>query len=181
MVDSIIKRTWVRQSQISEYTDILDIWDSGSHLYERWPDGTENYYKIISREINESTEGFVEVLQKMPEWMMPAQVLHQERRPFVQISPLELEIQGWSVQQEEVQTPSYKDSSRPQAYSKPQAYSRPQAHRHTQSRPQAYTRTQTLPQQQVQRPQVQRPQAQRRPQHQVQRPQAQLQPSVQQM
>jgi hypothetical protein len=28
----------------------IDIWDSGSHIYERWPDG-DVCWKVISREI----------------------------------------------------------------------------------------------------------------------------------
>ena len=111
---NIVKRTWSK-SQVSEYTDVLDIWDSGSHRYERWPDGTEVYWKVISRVLLD--QGFVEVLQKMPAWRMPAQVIHQEQMPLQIHSSQELQGQqrlprlfqvgGWRIEQE----PYYTDNS----------------------------------------------------------------------
>jgi hypothetical protein len=174
MSDKLVRRTWSKKSQISEYTEFLDIWDSGSHIFERYPDGKEYFWKVISRESTDSG-GFIEVLKRMPEWMMPGQVLHQESRPFRQISPVELELEGWHLKLEEFQQPSYKDlsnQSRTQAYSiqnqKTQAYSR--------------QRVPTL----QQRPAWQRPLGQQRPQghqrpqgpYQQQRPR---QPLVQEM
>jgi hypothetical protein len=104
-----VKRTW-KQSQVSSHTDFLDIWDSGSHLYERWPDGTGVYWKIIERK--EVEGGIEEILEKMPEWETPSQVLHREQIPLtllqshLQPSPgyqtLENEflVGGWKVTQE---------------------------------------------------------------------------------
>jgi len=104
---NIVKRMWSK-SQVSEYTDVLDIWDSGSHRYERWPDGTEVYWKLISRD--QVGQGFVEVLQKMPPWKMPGQVIHQEQLPLQihsspklqgqQHLPAVFQVGGWRIEQE---------------------------------------------------------------------------------
>ena len=80
-----IKRIWTKG--ISVESDIsIDIWDSGSHIYERWPDG-DVCWKVISRELVES--GYSEVLQKMPEWFSPGQVLHRKHLPLI-LEPLQL-------------------------------------------------------------------------------------------
>lgn len=91
---NIVKRTWSK-SQVSEYTDVLDIWDSGSHRYERWPDGTEVYWKVISRD--QVDQGFVEILQKMSAWKMPGQVIHQEQIPLRIHSSQGLQMQEQQV------------------------------------------------------------------------------------
>jgi len=76
---NIIKRIWTKG--ISVESDIsIDIWDSGSHIYERWPDG-DVCWKVISRELVES--GYSEVLQKMPEWFSPGQVLHRKQLALI--------------------------------------------------------------------------------------------------
>jgi hypothetical protein len=143
----VIRRTWIKKSQISEYNDFLDIWDSGSHLYERWSDGTENFWKVISREfikpLSEAEQvpeaDFIEVLQEVPVWMAPGQVMHQERRAFLRPSHLDqshpLQFQGWNVQQEELQGTSCKkhnlqvhSNQRPQAHSNERMKNRPQVH-----------------------------------------------------
>jgi hypothetical protein len=103
-----VKRTWIK-SQVSSHTDFLDIWDSGSHLYERWPDGTEIYWKIIKRK--EVEGGIEEHLEKMPEWQAPSRVLHYEQVPLFHLQPLpgsqdlekklsEFLVGGWKVTQE---------------------------------------------------------------------------------
>ena len=92
-----IKRTWLKQSQVSDYNDTIDIWDSGSHIYERWPDGTEYYWKVLSREL--TTTGFTEVLQKMRPWDVPGQVLHQEQVPLLIQSLSEYQVGGWMIEQ----------------------------------------------------------------------------------
>ena len=93
----IVKRCWSKKSQISEHIDILDIWDTGSHIYERWPNGDEIYWKIISRE--ESENGFTEMLEKMPHWQMPAQVLHKEQIPMLKLSCSHFQLGSWSLEQ----------------------------------------------------------------------------------
>jgi len=92
-----IKRSWSKKSQISEHTDILDIWDTGSHIFERWPNGDEIYWKIISRE--ESENGFTEMLEKMPLWQMPAKVLHMEQIPILKFSSSHFQMGSWNVEQ----------------------------------------------------------------------------------
>jgi len=98
MQGSSIKRVWTQQSQVSDHTDVLDIWDSGSHRYERWPGDNEMYWKIISRD--QTDQGFVEVLQKMAPWQMPAQVIHQEQIPLLLLSSREFQAGGWRIEQE---------------------------------------------------------------------------------
>lgn len=93
----IVKRSWSKKSQISEHTDILDIWDTGSHIFERWPNGDEIYWKLISRE--EFDTGFIEILEKMPIWQVPAEVLHREQIPMLQLSASHFQVGSWSVEQ----------------------------------------------------------------------------------
>jgi hypothetical protein len=115
----IVKRIWSKKSQISEHTELLDIWDTGSHIFERWPSGHEIYWKIISRE--ESENGFTEMLEKMPMWQMPSQVLRREQIPLLQLSASHFQIGGWSVEQEVEKPSSMKEEHIAQAH-------RPQAH-----------------------------------------------------
>ena len=96
----VIKRSWSKKSQISEHTDVLDIWDSGSHIFERWPDGTEYYWKVISRKLTEN--GFTETLRQMPRWQMPGQILRREQIPLLQVSPSQFQLGAWNVEQEVV-------------------------------------------------------------------------------
>jgi hypothetical protein len=113
----LVKRIWSKKSQISEHTDILDIWDTGSHIFERWPNGDEIYWKIISRE--ESENGFTEILEKMPIWQMPAEVLHKEQIPILHLSNSQFQIGSWSVEQV-TETVVLADAQRkPNVYQKP--------------------------------------------------------------
>jgi hypothetical protein len=129
-----IKRTWLKQSQVSDYNDTIDIWDSGSHIYERWSDGTEYYWKVIYRK--EIDGGIEEKLQKMPEWETPGQVLHIESIPiFKQVLPGEFLTEGWLVSHcLEPQThlqQSHGHLLKPQAQAQPQTHllkQQPQAH-----------------------------------------------------
>ena len=118
-VGQIIKRTWSKKSQISEHNELLDIWDTGSHIYERWPNGDEIYWKIISRE--ESENGFTEMLEKMPMWQMPSQVLRREQIPLLQLSASHFQMGGWSVEQEVEKPSNMKEEHIARAH-------RPQAH-----------------------------------------------------
>jgi hypothetical protein len=94
----VIKRSWSKKSQISEHTDVLDIWDSGSHIFERWPDGREYYWKVVSRNLTEN--GFTETLKQMPQWQMPGQILRREQIPLLQVSPSQFQMGMWNVEQE---------------------------------------------------------------------------------
>ena len=93
----IVKRIWSKNSQISEHNDILDIWDTGSHIYERWPSGDEFYWKIISRE--ETKSGFHELLEQQAPWQTPGQVLRREQIPLLHQSACQFQLGGWSVEQ----------------------------------------------------------------------------------
>jgi hypothetical protein len=100
----IVKRSWSKNSQISEHNDILDIWDTGSHIYERWPNGDEFYWKIISRDLSDN--GFTEILEQQALWQTPGQVLRREQIPLLRQSASQFQLGGWIVEQEVV--PSYK-------------------------------------------------------------------------
>ena len=143
----IIKRSWSKNSQIFEHTDILDIWDSGSHIYERWPNGDEIYWKVISRELTDT--GFTEFLEKMPQWKMPGEVLRRERVPLLEVSPSQYLFGSWSVEQSfkpldvmqetsGIQEKRLAHSLKPRMQNMPQVHSRLQVH----SRPQVQGRPQ---------------------------------------
>lgn len=110
-----VRRIW-KKSQVSNYNGILDIWDSGSHKYERWPDGTEHFWKIIER--NEIDGEIEEVLKMMPAWESPSHVLFREQIPvLMQLlthqqaetdQPSEFLAGGWKVSQEQLAEPPSK-------------------------------------------------------------------------
>jgi hypothetical protein len=118
-VGQIIKRIWSKKSQISEHNELLDIWDTGSHIFERWPNGDEYYWRIISRE--EFNNGFIEILEKQPVWQVPSQVLHREQIPLLQMSTSHFQMGGWSVKQEVEKPSNMKEEHIARAH-------RPQAH-----------------------------------------------------
>jgi hypothetical protein len=95
-MNRVIQRTWSK-SLISNHNEVLDIWDTGSHIFERWPDGTEAYWKVLSRE--ETKSGFREVLEKMPPWQMPGQIQRREQLPLQQVSPYQYVLGSWNVEQ----------------------------------------------------------------------------------
>ena len=153
----VIKRSWSKKSQISEHTDVLDIWDSGSHIFERWPDGREYYWKVISRKLTDN--GFTETLRQMPQWQMPGQILRREQIPLLQVSPSQFQMGTWNVEQEVYHTAfdrleTSEDKSR-QMNNRPSSQ-RPQAQ--PQPQPQARTGPQSKKglgrQQQGQKPQM---------------------------
>jgi hypothetical protein len=123
-VNDNIKRTWTKG--ISNESDIsIDIWDSGSYKYERWPDG-DVCWKVISRELTPT--GFSEILEKMPEWFSPGQVLHWAQVPLLLQGPSQFQLGQWSV--------AVENQIQAQAEAKPQAQGRPQAQAKPQGRPQ---------------------------------------------
>jgi len=97
-----VKRTWtpilsLTTNQISNENEItIDIWDSGSYIYERWPDG-DVCWKVISRELAADANGFTEIIQKMPEWFSPGQVLHWARVPLNFGGPSQYQFGQWNV------------------------------------------------------------------------------------
>ena len=76
----LVKRIWKKNNISTSFNNVIDIWDSGSHIYERWPSG-DIYWKIVSREITE--DGFSEILKRMPEWDSPGPVLHLQQIPIL--------------------------------------------------------------------------------------------------
>jgi hypothetical protein len=88
-------RKWVKKSKISDSIDRIDIWDSGSHIYERWPNNKDIYWKVMKRELTE--QGFEETLLRMPIWETPFQVMNRDQIPFRKLSDLEYEIGHWVV------------------------------------------------------------------------------------
>lgn len=93
----IVKRIWSKKSQISEHNDILDIWDTGSHIFERWPNGDELYWKVISRE--ECDNGFTEILEQEAVWKTPGHVIRKEQIPLVRHSASEFQLGSWKIEQ----------------------------------------------------------------------------------
>jgi hypothetical protein len=126
IVSTSIKRTWTRG--ISIESDIaIDIWDSGSHKYERWPDG-DVCWKVISREITPT--GFSEILQKMPEWFAPGEVLHWAQVPLLFQDPLQYQLGQWNVVVENQPQGQAQAQAKllplPQTQVKPQVQAKPQ-------------------------------------------------------
>ncbi|NDB83646.1 MAG: hypothetical protein EB127_13120 [Alphaproteobacteria bacterium] len=110
----IVKRDHVKKDSGGiRHTGLVDIWDCGSHRYERWPDGVEYFWKIISRDLIPG--GFSETLEKMPEWLMPGQVLYQQAVPLYVSSNEEFHLGEWSVRQHTLNVPVVA----PQASQKP--------------------------------------------------------------
>jgi len=136
-MNRVIQRTWSK-SLISNHNEVLDIWDTGSHIFERWPDGTETYWKVISRE--ETKSGFREVLEKMPPWQMPGHVLRREQIPLLRESTSRFQLGTWSVEERvdnpsntvtDVKHESYPNSQKQKEYNT--AYKKPynQGNRHS--------------------------------------------------
>jgi hypothetical protein len=120
-VNTYIKRTWTRGISI-ESEIAIDIWDSGSHKYERWPDG-DVCWKVVSREL--TSTGFSEVLEKMPEWFSPGQVLHWARVPLLLQGPSQYQLGQWSVAVESQLQAQVKPLPQAQVKPLPQAQVKP--------------------------------------------------------
>jgi hypothetical protein len=93
----LVKRVWKKEQLLTQYNEMVDIWDSGSHRYERWPDGQEFYWEIISRDQN--PHGFSEILRKKPRWQAPGAVMYQDKIPLCISSDSEFQMGAWSVRQ----------------------------------------------------------------------------------
>ncbi len=134
-ISTCIKRTWARE-QISNESDLaVDIWDSGSHKYERWPDG-DVCWKIVSREL--TSTGFSEVLQRMPEWFAPGEVLHWARVPLLLQGPSQYQLGQWSVTVENqamlLPLHSEKMAAKEGTLQEPQEHRRYEGHQHVKAR-----------------------------------------------
>ena len=108
----LVKRIWSRNTKVlgsnSKIPEItIDVWDSGSRRFERWSNGIEYSWELISRELTES--GFIEILSKLSNYETPMSVVSQERLQIlgaVEYSEGQEDVSrvyhlpGWSVIQE---------------------------------------------------------------------------------
>jgi len=137
----VVKRIWSKKSQISEHTELLDIWDTGSHIFERWPSGDEYYWKVISRE--EFNTGFIEILEKMPMWQVPGEVLYRRQIPLIRETASHFQLGAWNVKQEaekassnEMEDSAQAHRQRAHTYKKNTSLQRPQQKPQGQPKPQ---------------------------------------------
>jgi hypothetical protein len=97
----MLQRKWRTSTEIvTERSDnCMNIWDGGSRRYERWPDGTEHSWEIVSRECNNTlpVSEFTEILRELPSWEMPTKICWQETVPFFIVSPHRIQIPGWDI------------------------------------------------------------------------------------
>ena len=107
----LVQRTWIRgveisnESQLSRYTDVIDIWDSGNLRYERVSNGEDYSWEVVKREFNDT--GFTEVLKEFPLYKCPLNLVWQESYPLV-LNNQGFEIPGWSVIQKIISIPESK-------------------------------------------------------------------------
>ncbi len=73
---------------------IMHIWDSGDIRFERWPDGSETSWKVISRV--KTPSGFIETLEALDIWVVPVKPVWKESLP-VSLHRSGFSIPGWDV------------------------------------------------------------------------------------
>jgi len=96
----LVKRCWSPyKNTIDKNAQHLDVWDGGSQKFERWPDGTECSWKIISRELDQSGNGFTEILKQLPSWNTPSVVMNKEQIPLIIKKPGHFYLGNWSILQ----------------------------------------------------------------------------------
>ena len=90
-----IQRIWTASTKalVSKTID-LQIWDSGDIRFERWPDGSETSWKVISRK--KTADGFIETLEAMDLWVVPVKPVWKESLP-VNVYRAGFSIPGWDV------------------------------------------------------------------------------------
>ena len=100
-----MRRTWTPTDKPTNVIDSrknnLYIWNGGSQIYERWPDGDKSW-EVISRRISDSKAGFIEELKELHPWETPVKVMSYEQVPLLSYSAQEFQIPGWIVKQERV-------------------------------------------------------------------------------
>ena len=95
----VVQRCWNLSNAIqkTDTTTFLEIWDGGSIRYERWPDGTECCWEVVSR-CYLSDSSFTEILREIPSWKAPLETMWIERVPlYVPEGDKEFQIPGWSI------------------------------------------------------------------------------------
>jgi len=96
----VVTRTWTPLENIKNSTGIyLDIWDSGDKKVERWPDGTEFYWRVVDLEVLENGQ-VKEVLEPLELWDTPARYAWTEKIPLLNGIFTNYEIPGWRIIQE---------------------------------------------------------------------------------
>lgn len=105
----LVQRQWKHDNSELHNTDtFLEIWDGGSRRYERWPDGKECCWEVVSVDSPVSpvspVYSLVEVLRELPSWNTPADIMWYEK---VAVHSLEngFQIPGWSVTQTVLKSP----------------------------------------------------------------------------
>jgi hypothetical protein len=94
----IVTRTWTKCNSDNTHvqaTSFLDVWDSGSRRYERFSDGKEVCWEVLSRELNET--GFSETLSHLPHWETVGDIAWSEKIALLKSSDSVLEVPGWKV------------------------------------------------------------------------------------
>lgn len=91
----LVERTYTQTTETFDTTDtFLEVWDGGSRRYERWPDGTEYCWEVVS---NGLETGMKQVLRELPLWDTPAAVMWYEKIPVLIKETGKFQIPGWSV------------------------------------------------------------------------------------
>jgi len=107
----LVQRTWTRgveissESQLSRYTDVIDIWDGGNLRYERFSNGEDYSWEVIKREFNDT--GFTEILKEIPLYKCPLNLVWQENYQLA-LNNQGFEMPGWSVIQKIISMPESK-------------------------------------------------------------------------
>jgi hypothetical protein len=90
-----IQRIWTANTTlITAKTGTLQVWDSGDVRFERWPDGSETSWKVISRK--KTADGFIETLEPLDLWVVPVKPVWKESLP-VNLYREGFSVPGWDV------------------------------------------------------------------------------------
>ena len=91
----LVERTYTQTTESLDATNtFLEVWDGGSRRYERWPDGTECSWEVVSNDTLETD--MKQVLRELPLWDTPAVVMWYEKVPVLKDGNT-FQIPGWSV------------------------------------------------------------------------------------
>jgi hypothetical protein len=90
-----IQRIWTSSTEGKTGSDIVHVWDSGALRFERWPDGSETSWKVISRK--KTATGFIETLEALDLWVVPVNPVWKESLP-VTLHRTGFSIPGWNVE-----------------------------------------------------------------------------------
>lgn len=94
----IVTRTWTKCNSDNKHVApslFIDVWDGGSRRFERFPNGYEVCWEVLSRELNDS--GFVETLRELPSWETTGEIMWNEQIPLFSQSQNSFNVHGWKV------------------------------------------------------------------------------------